>query len=188
MLREELKSNQRPQLFVFDFDGTLVDTMQGFADIAADVMAKTHGVEFGWAREQYLDTSGVPFFQQLERIFPTHHQNTGAAAEFEERKLEGFFSERFDDDVRSTLTELQAAGFGVAVSSNNFQHLLDEFVARESISFSIVLGARENFFKGKDHFQHIEKQLGVGPHEIIFVGDSLMDAQRAHESGVRFVG
>jgi phosphoglycolate phosphatase-like HAD superfamily hydrolase len=76
----------------------------------------------------------------------------------------------------------------IAVSSNNFQHLLDDFVANEAVEFDLVLGCRDNFFKGPDHFTHIHKQLGVKPTEILFVGDSLMDAQRAQESGVRFVG
>ena len=51
-----------------------------------------------------------------------------------------------------------------------------------------MLGCRENFFKGTDHFQHIERELGIAAKELLFVGDSLMDGQRARESGVRFVG
>lgn len=178
----------QPKMFVFDFDGTLVDTMQGFADIAAEVMASRYSVAFKWARQQYLDTSGVPFFQQLEVIFGDDERNSAAADEFENRKLEGFFAERFDADVIQTLQLLQGAGFRVAVSSNNFQHLLDEFVAREDVVFDLVLGCRENFFKGVDHFRQIELELGISVDDIVFVGDSLMDGQRAQESGVRFIG
>ena len=176
------------KMLVFDFDGTLVDTMQGFADVAADVVSTRYSVAFAWAREKYLETSGIPFFQQLEVMFPNDARNEQSADEFEERKLEGFFSEKFDDDVRNTLISLKSQGYRVAVSSNNFQHLLDQFVASETIEFDMVLGCRENFFKGADHFNHIQSVLGVGPHEILFVGDSLVDGQRARESGIRFVG
>ena len=31
--------------FMFDLDGTLIDTMGGFADVAAAVMAKRHGLD-----------------------------------------------------------------------------------------------------------------------------------------------
>jgi len=175
-------------MVVFDFDGTLVDTMQSFADVAADVMASRYSVHFEWARRRYLETSGIPFFQQLEEIFPNNNGNSDAAEEFERRKLEGFFSEKFDADVRGALAALQSKGYKIAVSSNNFQHLLDKFVSTEDVQFDMVLGCRDNFFKGHDHFNAIKQKLGVGAHEILFVGDSLMDAQRATESGVRFVG
>jgi phosphoglycolate phosphatase-like HAD superfamily hydrolase len=186
----QIQSEQQNPLrmVVFDFDGTLVDTMQSFADVAADVMATRHSVHFDWARARYLETSGIPFFQQLEEIFPGHNENSKAADEFEKRKLESFFSERFDADVRGALRKLQRQGYKIAVSSNNFQHLLDKFVSTEEVSFDLVLGCRENFFKGHDHFRAIQRELGVAAHEILFVGDSLMDAQRAAESGVRFVG
>jgi phosphoglycolate phosphatase len=175
-------------MVVFDFDGTLVDTMQSFADVAADVMATLFQVHFDWARRRYLETSGIPFFQQLEAIFPGDERNAEAAEQFERRKLKGFFSEGFDTDVRNALDSLKREGYKIAVSSNNFQHLLDEFVSNESVDFDLVLGCRDNFFKGKDHFKAIRRKLGVAAHEILFVGDSLMDAQRAAESGVRFVG
>ena len=61
--------------------------MGGFADIAAEVMAARHGVEWSWARGKYLETSGLPFCKQLEVIFPQHAQSQAASDEFEARKL-----------------------------------------------------------------------------------------------------
>lgn len=172
---------------VFDFDGTLIDTMQSFADTAGDVLATRYAVTHAWARRRYLETSGVPFFQQLEVLFPGDSRNEDASVEFEQRKLRAFFDETFEPSVRETLGWLRRAGYFVAVSSNNFQHLIDEFVAREPVEFDAVLGCRENFFKGHHHFTDLQQRLGVSAQQILFVGDSLMDAVRASESGVRFV-
>ena len=180
--------NSTPKAVVFDFDGTLVDTMQSFADTAADVMSTTYAISFADARRRYLETSGIPFFQQLEVIFPDDSRNEASAAEFERRKLEAFFEESFDDDVRNTLARLRVEGIKVAVSSNNFQHLIERFVDRDDVQFDAVLGCKENFFKGKDHFEWLRSNLDLGADDILFVGDSLMDAVRAKESGVAFVG
>ena len=128
------------------------------------------------------------FAQQLEEIFPGDSRNAGAADEFEARKLEGFFGETIEPGVRQTLEHLRRAGFLVAVSSNNFQHLVDQFVERERAPFDCVLGCRDGFFKGRDHFEHLQRQFDLSPGDILFVGDSLMDGVRARESGVRFVG
>jgi phosphoglycolate phosphatase-like HAD superfamily hydrolase len=182
------RSQDRIKAIVFDFDGTLVDTMQSFADTAADVMSTRHGVELSWARQQYLETSGIPFFQQLEVLFPGDEKNEAAAQEFEERKLDAFFNESFEHDVVNAIQALRAQGYSVAISSNNFQHLIDQFVQRESLTFDVVLGCRENFFKGTDHFHHLEEALQLRSDDLLFVGDSLMDGVRARENGVRFVG
>lgn len=174
---------------VLDFDGTLVDTMGGFADVAAGVIQRHHGAEWDWARRQYLQTSGIPFIQQLEVLFPSDPRNPEAADEFEKGKLEGFFSESFTRETVETVSDLQGSGYAVVVSSNNFQELVDQFVERSpDVEFDLVLGARDDFFKGADHFRHIRKTLGVELEDMVFIGDSLKDAERALSSGVAFVG
>ena len=178
----------RARAVIFDFDGTLVDTMSGFADIAADVMHRRHGLDRAHARAEYLRTSGLPFRQQLELIAPGDLRNDEAAEEFEATKQEGFFSERFDEDVKAALRGLRDRGLRVVVSSNNFQELVDRFVAREEdVQFDLVLGARPDFFKGTDHFKHVRDVLGLRDEEMIFVGDSLKDGEKALDSHIRFV-
>jgi len=174
---------------LFDFDGTLVDTMASFADTAAGVISARYPMPHQTARARYLETSGVPFFQQLEVLFPGDARNKAAADTFEQQKLDAFFDESFEPDVVETLATLRDCGLFVGVSSNNFQSLVERFVSREQVPFDAVLGCiPPDFFKGKDHFDYLQNNHGVAPSETLFVGDSLMDAVRAAESGVRFVG
>ena len=175
--------------FLFDFDGTLVDTMPGFAEIAADVIHSFHPeISMDDAKRKYLETSGNPFFQQLEIIFPRDATNDEKAAAFEERKQEGFFKSTFTQEVRDTINELRRRGFIAGVASNNFQTLIDKFVSREGLEFDIVLGYREGFEKGKPHFDHVKDTFGLKDDEITFVGDSLKDAEKAFANGLNFVG
>jgi phosphoglycolate phosphatase-like HAD superfamily hydrolase len=174
---------------IFDFDGTLVDTMDAFADIAARVIHERYGAGRDEARRDYLRTSGLPFRQQLELLYPGDSRNDDAAREFEDTKVEGFFAETFPDDTREAVNSLRDNGYLVVVSSNNFQDLVDRFVARDSgIRFHMVLGARDNFYKGTDHFNHVLKTFGLSSSEMLFVGDSLKDAEKAVDHKVRFVG
>jgi phosphoglycolate phosphatase len=175
--------------FLFDFDGTLVDTMGGFADIAGRVINERHpDMTFEEARQRYLDTSGVPFFQQLEIIFPGDPGNSQVAAVFEETKKTGFFSQKFHDDVIHTINTLRSRGMIAAVCSNNFQELIDKFVEREGLVFDEVLGFRQGFEKGKAHFEHVMRKFNLEKEELVFVGDSLKDAEKARLNGIRFIG
>jgi phosphoglycolate phosphatase-like HAD superfamily hydrolase len=162
--------------------------MRAFADLAAAVMEAGNGIAYEVGRRRYLETSGIPFFQQLELLFPGNSGNSMMADEFERRKLDGFFDEPYFDDVIGALTKLRERGIATAVSSNNFQHNVDEYVARNPAPLDHVLGFREGFAKGRDHFQYVMEAEGVSAAEIVFVGDSLKDGERALESGVAFVG
>jgi phosphoglycolate phosphatase len=173
---------------VFDFDGTLVDSMGAFADIAADVMETHYGMHYADARRRYLQTSGIPFFQQLDVIFPEGEKNSTLADEFEQRKLDGFFAEPYFGDVVEALGYLRSKGLKTVVSSNNFQYNVDEFVAQNPAPFDHVLGFKDGFAKGRDHFRHLMEAEGVAAGEIVFVGDSLKDGERALDSGVAFIG
>ncbi len=180
---------EKTKAYLFDFDGTLVDTMEGFADIAAEVIHRYHPeISAEEARRKYLDTSGVPFFQQLEILFPGDPDNAEKASIFEETKKEGFFSASFSDDVRSTISTIRERGFVAGVSSNNFQHLVDAFVEREGLVFDIVLGFRDGFEKGAPHFNYVMQRFSLGPDQLTFVGDSLKDAEKALNNNIRFIG
>lgn len=172
---------------VFDFDGTIVDSMNAFADIAADVMPRRLNIDTKTARRLYLETSGIPFFQQLEVLFPGDPNNGWVAEEFEKIKKEGYLREPLFEDAPTTVSALREKGIKTIVSSNNFQNLVDEFVGTADIEFDLVLGFREGFAKGADHFSHIEQRLNVPRERMTFVGDSLKDGERAGSYGIEFI-
>ncbi len=179
----------KTRAYLFDFDGTLVDTMMGFADIAARVINRFHPeISFNTARAKYLETSGNPFFQQLEIILPGDPTNREKAKIFEETKIEGFFLSKFTDEVRDTINRLREDGCIVGIASNNFQELIDKFVENEKLEFDIVLGFRDGFEKGKAHFDYVREKFNLSKEDMTFVGDSLKDAEKAYNYGISFVG
>jgi phosphoglycolate phosphatase-like HAD superfamily hydrolase len=181
------RSSGSPRTVIFDFDGTIVDSMSAFADIAAEVMPRRLPIDTANARRCYLETSGIPFFQQLEVLFPGDPANAATAEEFEQAKLEGYFREPLFDDAAETIAHLRDRGIRTVVSSNNFQRLVNAFVWRADIHFDLVLGFTPGFDKGAAHFRYVEHAYRVPPERIVFVGDSLKDGERAEQHGIAFI-
>jgi len=185
-----LGPDTRLSAVLFDLDGTLVDTMPAFADLAAAVMQERHGLDFAVGRGRYLETSGLPFVQQLELICPAHPVNPAASAEFEARKLAVCRSTSMDARTVAGLEALRALGLALVVSSNTGQDVVDEFTEREPLRFDLALGfdPARGLAKGLPHIERTLSALRIARESLLFVGDSLRDAELAEQAGVPFVG
>jgi phosphoglycolate phosphatase-like HAD superfamily hydrolase len=177
----------RPALIMFDLDGTLVDTMHGFADIASLLIHERFGVELRRARELYFQTSGVPFRQQLEEVFPCDTRNELTAETYENRK--GAVCARAVLPAATTrmLERLKQRQLWLVVSSNSAQHFVDEFNERSPYRFDLALGHTADLAKGEPHVARVVSTFGVEREAMLFVGDSLKDGELARDCGQRFV-
>lgn len=174
---------------LFDLDGTLVDTMPAFADLAAAVMAAHHGADAALARSRYLETSGVPFAHQLEILFPGHAANRAASDEFERSKLAVCDATSMDARTLGGLSALRGLGLRIAVSSNTPQPVVDDFARRAAFRFDLALGfdPARGLRKGRPHVDHALAIFGLEREQLVLVGDSLKDGDLADESGVAFI-
>lgn len=179
--------NHKKKACVFDFDGTLVDSMDSFTLLAAEVMNDIYKMPVAEGSRAYVMTSGIPFREQLELIFPGDSRNPLACQRFESVKKSDYLKKEFCDDVIETVDYLRTKEITVVVSSSNYQELVEAFLENKKVRLDLVLGWRPHFSKGRDHFLHVQKVLGISPESILFIGDSLKDGERAKESSIDFI-
>ena len=179
---------KKKKALIFDFDGTVVDSMTRLIDVAGLVIAKYFGISNEEAKRLYRLTSGLPFNEQLAGLYPAHPNRDEAANEFETTKVETYFEEPLFSDALETLFDLKSKNYFLAVSSSNYQHLVEAFVAKKKLPFDLALGWKPNFGKGAPHFQFIQEETRLARDEMIFIGDSLKDGERAFNFGVDFIG
>jgi phosphoglycolate phosphatase-like HAD superfamily hydrolase len=182
------KDSAGASVVIFDLDGTLINTMPILADLAAEIMSEVYELPGDRARALYLSSCGIPFFQQLESIFPGDERNAGCAARFEAAKPALCGAARMTSDTVEALRTLQQRGIKVAVSSNNGQENVDLFTRANDFDFDLTLGFGAGMWKGKPHFDQVERALGVKRSDMVFVGDSIHDGEVAASEKVRFVG
>ena len=187
---ENLKKYCSIKALVFDLDGTLIDTMRYFGMVASEVINKYYGIDKEEAKKMYFETSGIPFFQQLEVLFPGDKRNSVASEEYEKNKLYYFFKEPFPEDALNVLKTIKKSfpRFVLVVSSNNFENLVKKYIIENRIMvFDEILGFRGGFSKGKDHFEYIMKKYNFKKENLVFIGDSWWDAKVAIDNGINFI-
>ena len=176
------------KILIFDFDGTVVNSMPRLADIATELINRYYGLSLEISRNLYILTSGLPFVEQLEYMFPGKKENRQIVEEFERQKEEDVMNEPLFPETKDVLAYLASQGHKIVISSSNFQHIMEEYMERCGLAPDLVLGHKEGFSKGKDHFDYIKDYFQADTEDLVFIGDSLRDFEKARDNGVRFIG
>lgn len=179
------------KLVIFDLDGTLLDTI---ADLAA---AANHALQK--AGFPVYDTETIRTFvgngisKLLERALPegvrtaenVEHLRTDFVPYYDAHNAE---QSKPYPGVAALLLRLQERGMMLAVASNKYQAATEKLVAHyfPAIRFVKVMGQREGVPVKPDPtiVFDIMEAAGVGKEDVLYVGDSGVDMQTAHNAGV----
>ncbi len=176
------------RLIALDFDGTTADTMPTLERYAVELMVQYYALEEEDARTQYRSTTGLPFEQQIGMLFPGNENNSTVIEQFEQKKIEGIFDLPLFKDSIETITYLRANNYKVAISSSTTQPIIEKYCKLNGLEVDGILGYRKGFEKGKDHFNFLMREFDLSSTEIVYIGDSLKDCERAQNSDILFIG
>ena len=183
------------KLFIFDLDGTLLDTVLDLGNSCNHVLSAAgfpiHSLD------AYYKFVGNGIAKLIERALPA-----GEATAENIEKLLPPFRDYYDmhmaddtkpyDGVVAVLESLQASGVKLAVASNKYQAATEALVKKyfPTIQFTAVFGQRDGIPAKPDATIVRDIQSVAAVHEncdVLYVGDSLVDLQTARNAGVDFV-
>ena len=182
-----MTSKDLSDVIIFDFDGTIVDSMPFLIDVATSLIASRYGLSEDGARRGYVETCGLPFSKQIEIMFPGDARNADTAATFEAAKRKQLLKFELFPDVAPAMVQLRRCRFKVCVSSGNKEELIAELLGSRDLEIDLVMGYRPGFMKGPDHFEFAKRHFETTGDKLVFVGDSRHDAQTAERAGIRFI-
>jgi CDP-L-myo-inositol myo-inositolphosphotransferase len=173
---------------IFDFDGTLADTMPFLTDLAVRLMRAHYQLTPEEARTRYLETTGLDFASQLEEIFPNHPKNAEVEAVFETEKDERILDHPLFLDAIPTLAYLAKQDVKTFICSSTRQELIDRYGRKAQLANYVddLRGFRNGRNKA-EQLRSILAETGIRPDQAIFVGDSLRDGDIAESIGLGFV-
>ena len=131
----------------------------------------------------------MDFAAQLEEIMPGDPRNAELASRFETATDDLFRTCRLFPDAFDLLVDIKALDIDVFVSSSTSHDIVARFCARAGITDLVkgVSGLIPDETK-LDQLRQIKAATGLRRGQILFVGDSLFDAETANGAGISFVG
>lgn len=176
---------------LFDFDGTVYDTVEGITKSVRYAINK-----HGWDAElsELRCFAGPPLDEMfMEKYGVSREMGLQLTEEFRERyKPVGVYESRPFEGVRELLIALRAAGKKTAVATSKPQHLAEELLQRSDMRqlFDAVCGS-EPTGGGNAKWQVTERALraiGADKARSVLVGDTRYDVRGAQRVGIPCIG
>ena len=176
---------------LFDFDGTVFDTVEG---ITKSVRYALNKVGIDAELESLRCFAGPPLVDKFMEVYGFDR----AAAE--QATLD--FRERYNPiglneccvfpGIKELLEKLHAAGKTVGLATSKPQELAEELLRRESMTglFPVICGSRPdgNNSAKWQVVEHAMELCGAAKENTILVGDTKYDVAGAHRVGIACVG
>lgn len=170
------------EYILFDFDGTVFDTVEGITkSIRFAINKQGMDRELGALR----CFAGPPLVDKfMEEYGFTKEQAEEATADFRERYLPfGLYECSVFPGVKGLLAALRAAGKRLAVATSKPQNLAETLLEREGMleCFDLICGSQPNSNAAK--WQVVKRAmdgLGAEGEKTLLVGDTKYDVEGAH--------
>lgn len=176
----------RPQLVIFDLDGTLTDSAEGI------VSSFRHALAAVGAPVPDGDLAGMvvgpPMPHTLAGMGLGEHTDAAIAAFRADYTTRGWAMNRLFDGVAGLLAELRASGVRLAVATSKAEPTARRILAHFGLDehFEVIAGASPDGTRAakRDVLAHALAQLDPIPERVVMVGDRSHDVEGAAEHGI----
>ena len=184
-------------IIIFDLDGTLINTIADLGQACNYALSAcgfpTHKIE------DYPRLVGNGVNKLIERALPEEHRNEEIVLRLREYFVPYYDEHNCDftrpyDGIPELLHTLKEQGHLLAVASNKYQAATEKIVAQLFPGiFDVVLGERVGVERKPDPqivwdiLEAKGERLEAKGEEILYIGDSLVDAETARAAGATLV-
>ena len=164
---------------LFDFDGTIADSVPVIIDIVhnlarksgdAKLIAKLENIDLESVRNQtILETCrklGIPFFR-IPLIM---------------KKAQGEYRQRITTvklitGIKDVLTDLKKSGFILGIISSNQKENIERFVQNNKIDVFDYIHTEKTLFGKHKAIKHFLQKYRLKPNEVLYIGDEIRDVE-----------
>ena len=180
-------------MFIFDLDGTLVDTLEDLSDAMNFALAQLKQPCHSLQACRKMIGNGVRTF--VQRALPSESQHLiGEALELLRSRYRGNYlrKTKLYDDIYEIVTQLRQSGVGLTVLTNKDHDVAEKIIQHfwgEGI-FESVLGSPDGraIKPASEQTERFFCSMKAVSEELVLIGDSEVDLETAKIAKIRSVG
>jgi phosphoglycolate phosphatase len=191
----------RKWIVLFDWDGTLIDSLPVKIQNAGNLFQQAFGVPADTIMAAYRRHSGIPRKQLFTAICKDSgipalddEQYSRLSKRFTELNLASLTHARTSDllqpETAPALEALARLGYPLYVSSSADSQEIRSLARGLGLEhfFVDIMGSSPGFSKGAQHIQHVLKEQSALLDQLVFVGDEPTDIALGCSAGVLTIG
>ncbi|HME49043.1 HAD-IA family hydrolase [Mycobacterium sp.] len=177
----------RPQLVIFDLDGTLTDSARGIVSTFRHALNQV-GAPVPDDPDLAARVVGPPMHQTLRAMGLGEAADDAIAAYRADYTTRGWVLNEVFDEIPELLADLRAAGVRLAVATSKAEPTARRILAHFGLDghFEVIAGASPDGVRSTkaDVVAHALAQLDPVPEHVLMVGDRVHDVHGASHHGI----
>lgn len=174
----------KPTLVIFDFDGTLADSVGFFRSLLPDMAAKFR-FRVPCAEEQEAMRGHPP--KEVMRALGIPGWKLPMIAVYARKRSQAAEAFPLYEGTLDLLDALMAQGIAVAIVSSNAEAVVRRALGPQASARISAWSCGAGMFGKAKHFRDVIRKLKADPARTIAVGDEIRDIDAAREVGIRCV-
>ena len=179
----ELHAKETPELILFDFDGTVADTLEVSHGILNDLAAE---FRFRPLPREELEMARAMGTREFIRHLGIRSWSVPRIAK---RGLQ-LLHERIESvnpitGMPAVLSELHNRGHRIGILTSNSENNVSAFLSRHNLPYFHFVRTSSKLFGKGSQMKKILKEEKASPADTLYVGDETRDIEAAKEAGLR---
>jgi phosphoglycolate phosphatase len=179
-----VRGADRPTV-IFDFDGTLADTLSAIIGIVND-----HADEFHIQPLNDRDVEGLRGLSNLEILRKYNIPLTrlpGLLLRSQKELHDRMHEVKLFPGIRDLVLALKAEGVQMGILTSNSRENVHQLLRQRDLDVFDFIHSESNFFGKNRALSHLMRTRGLKPDKVVYVGDEARDIEASRRVSIRVI-
>ena len=174
---------------IFDFDGTIADTMPFSFSRSLELLRKE---KIDLPEKEIIKKIKSNSYLELMKEFKLSWLRIPFMLQIVKQTQRDLYSQidkiKIFSGIENLLKDLKNSNYRIGILSSNMQRNVNKFIKIKRLNFFDIIYCESNIL-GKDQtFRKMMRKYNLKPEEIIYIGDEIRDIVACKKVGIKIIG